>query len=146
MEHEPSLISSQLPSSRARALFALGLLVPAASIGTAAAMVFEATRGPVGQAIYGVCKVWLLAFPLAWHVFVERRPIRVAPPKMRGMAVGAALGLLIGAAIGGAYLLAGSRWIDAAQLRLAAQRNGIGSPIVYTAFAAYIVLVNSLLE
>ena len=60
--------------------------------------------------------------------------------------MGAGLGLGISVIIFGAYLLLGERVIDPETLRTAANANGIGRPILYLPFVAYLTLVNSLLE
>ena len=129
---------------RYRALLALLLTVPAPSIGVLAAL--WAFPGPAGQAIYGLCKAWLLGFPLFWRVRVERAPISFSPPRQGGFVFGAVSGLVMGGAVAGAYLLLGSRLIDAAFFRSVALRNGMGTPERYLALALYLSLINSLLE
>jgi membrane protease YdiL (CAAX protease family) len=123
---------------------ALLLLVPVPSIGTAAAMVLA--PGPPGQAIYAVCKGWLLALPLLWLLLVDRGRLSWSPPRQGGLVVGFVLGVLVAAIIGTAYFAAGGRLIDATQVRRAAEAKGLASPLLYLGMAAYLVLVNSLLE
>jgi hypothetical protein len=55
---------------RRNAGLTLLLLVPAPTIGPAAAMVVM--PGPLGQCIYIVCKLWLLAMPLLWLRLVDQ--------------------------------------------------------------------------
>ncbi len=130
-----------------RPLLALALLAPAPSIGTYFAMSFEATRGTtLGQIIYAASKVWILAFPLVWYILVERGRPSLSPARKGGLAIGAALGLGISVAIAAVYWLAARPWIDPEQMRDAATRNGLNSPQKYLALAAYLVLINSLLE
>ncbi|MGH9361455.1 MAG: CPBP family glutamic-type intramembrane protease, partial [Thermoanaerobaculia bacterium] len=131
-------------SPRPRAVLALLLLVPAPSIGVLAAM--WAARGPVGQAVYGLSKLWILALPLLWLKLVERAPLSLSPPRRGGMALGIASGCFMGGAIALAYLLLGSGWIDAAAVRRAAELNGIGTPGRYVGLALYLTFINSLLE
>ena len=56
--------------TRRCALLALLLLVPAPSVGTLLAM--RVVPGPAGEAVYGLCKGWLLAFPVAWTALIDR--------------------------------------------------------------------------
>ena len=54
-----------------KAVLALILLVPAPSLGTLAGMVlFPHTT--LGTALFAAAKVWLLAFPLVWHLCIDR--------------------------------------------------------------------------
>jgi membrane protease YdiL (CAAX protease family) len=130
-----------------RALIALLVLVPAPSIGVFFAMVFEPTRGTaLGQSIYAGSKLWILALPIIWLKLVDKAQLSLSPPRHGGLMTGAALGILIAAAIFMTYWLVGARWIDAAQVREAADRNGIGTPVNYFGLILYLALVNSLLE
>ncbi len=130
---------------RIRSLIALALLVPAPTIGVLMAMHIQ--PGPLGQAVYGGSKVWILLLPLAWLVLVDlKRPEVSSPFNARGLWPGAGLGLLIGAIIFGAYLLIGAQWIDAEAMRAVADRNGLNEKWRYLALAGYLCVVNSLLE
>ena len=61
-------------------------------------------------------------------------------------AEGLLLGALFGAVVLGANALIGERWLDPEVLREVADSAGFGTPGAYLAIAAYIALVNSLLE
>ena len=74
-----------------RALIALLLLVPAASIGTAASM-FWWPELALGKAVFVACKLWLVLLPLVWLRVVDREPLSWSPPRRGGFGVGAALG------------------------------------------------------
>ena len=131
-------------SSRSNALIALVLLVPAPSVGTYCAM--YALRGAEGQAIYGICKLWLAAMPLAWWLWIDKGKLGWSPLRQGGWLAGLSLGIVIAAAILLGYELFGKNWIDVEKVRQAAATNGIGSPAIYLLFSAYLILVNSLLE
>ena len=132
-------------STRTRSLIALTLLVPAPTIGVLMAMHFS--PGPVGQAVYGASKVWILLLPLAWLLLVHgQKPDISSPLKARGIGLGVVLGLLIGAIILGGYMLIGKQWIDADAMRVVADRNGLDEKWKYLALAGYLCVVNSLLE
>lgn len=123
------------------------LLVPAPSIGTALAMGFDATQGTaLGQSAYAFSKVWLVAFPLVWLLWVERGRLSFSPPQRGGFAVAAGIGVTLAAGIAGAYFLLGTLLIDPQQVRAAAEQNGIGTPSAYLLLSAYLIAINSLIE
>jgi membrane protease YdiL (CAAX protease family) len=129
---------------RRLAFLALLLLVPAPSIGTVCAMWLM--PGPVGQAIYGFCKVWLLGFPLFWLHFVERRRWSLSPVLHGGLGAGLLLGVALGGFIIGCYGIFGRDIVDTARLQQIAQQVGIGTPASYLGLAFYLTFINSLLE
>ena len=130
--------------ARRSAFVALLLLVPAPSVGTLLAM--RVMPGPIGQAAYGLCKLWLLALPLVWTLWIDRGRLGWSLPRRGGLVAGTVAGVLMAGLILAAYGVAGGRWLDPAHVREAAGRSGLLSPGLYLAFAAYLVLVNSLLE
>src|SRR5262249_16627279 len=129
---------------RLSALLALLLLVPAPSIGTIMAM--QILPGPIGQTIYGLCKLWVLAIPVVWTLLVDQNQLGWSRPRQGGLVTGAAVGIVLSAIILAGYSLVARRWIDPTHIRQMAEQNGIGSRSMYLAFAAYLVLINSLLE
>ena len=137
-----------MQSRRKRALVALLVCVPAPSLG--ALLAYSIAPGPVGQVAYALLRVWLAVLPLLWLKWVERAPVRwspVAPERRReAVFVSLALALAFVAAILGVYELVGSTWLDAQLLRDAAATTGLGTPARYLAFAAYLCLINSLVE
>lgn len=131
---------------RQRALLALLVLVPIPSVGTALAMHVPAAQGAVGQIAYGVCKLLLIALPLGWLLWVDKGKLSWSKPQRGGFGVAALLGLMICGIVLAAYWLIGRAWIDPEQVRQAALRNGIGTPLRYLAFSAYVFLINAALE
>ena len=123
---------------------ALALLIPAPSLGTAAALWL--LPGPSGQAIFALSKVWLVVFPAAWWLAVERGGLSWSPARHGGLGVGALSGLALGAVIAIFYWTVGRGSIDPQLVREAAVRSGVGTPAAYLAGSAGWVLVNSLLE
>ena len=140
---------SRTGSSREKklALLALLLLVPAPSVGVMLAMVIDSTQGTmIGKGAYFLSKAWILALPVLWLLWVEKKRLGISRPERGGLLMGAGLGLGISAIIFAAYLLIGDRIIDPQTLKDAAIANGIGRPILYIPFVAYLTIVNSLLE
>ncbi len=131
-------------TSRRNAVLALLLIVPVPSIGVFAAMI--AAPGPLGKTVFLVAKVWLVLFPAAWYLVVERGRPSWSPPRLGGLGVGALSGLAILAAIVTGAWLAGARTMDLTPLRAAVAEMGLGTPGAYLAAAAGWTLVNSLME
>ena len=134
-------------STRLKALAALLLLVPAPSLGVALSMMIDGTRGTLmGQAAYALSKVWILALPIIWTLWVDRQKLSLSPARKGGFGVATGLGLLIGVVIVGGFMLFGQTIIDPVVLQDAVRNNGIGTPLRYLGLAVYLTLVNSLLE
>ena len=131
---------------RRRALWALGLLVPAPTLGALCAFVLA--PGPVGQGLYLAAKVWIAVLPLAWVLGVERRrlDLRFRPADGRAWLEGLALGALLCAGLAGLWLAGAAELIDVATLRAALERAGVRGGLGYLAVAAWICIVNSALE
>jgi hypothetical protein len=104
---------------------ALLLLVPAPSIGTAAAT-FWWPELALGKVVFAVSKLWLVLLPLVWLRFVDRAPLSWSPPRRGGFGVGTALGLAIALGIFAAFAIArhfGA--IDAGMVAERAARTGL---------------------
>lgn len=102
--------------------------------------------GAVGKAVYFACKFWLLALPLVWLILIDGKRPSWSRPTRGGMLVGGLTGLAIAVGILAVYRLFVHGRIDADTLRTLAAANRFDEPAVYLAFAAYLTLVNSLLE
>ncbi|MEG4278974.1 CPBP family glutamic-type intramembrane protease [Microcoleus sp. MON1_C1] len=129
---------------RKSALLALTLLVPAASIGIIAALYIAPGRW--GQTLSVFCQLWLLVFPIAWSVFVDRKKLRLSVPKRQELLAGAIWGIFMFAVILGIYSLFGQHWIDPVVAKEKSYQLGISSANIYLIVEAYFVLVNSLIE
>ncbi len=102
------------------------------------------------QATYLVVKAIQFAFPLVWVWFVLREPLRSGPPAARGLAIGAAFGLLV---VGAGWLLFDGVLRDAEAFARAATLIrekvggfGIDSAWKYAVLAGFYSLFHSLLE
>ena len=130
--------------SRRHALLALALLAPVPSLGVYAAMV--AAPGPVGHGVFLIAKLWLLVFPAAWYLLVEKGKPSCSPPRRGGMVAGVLSGMILAVAIVlGAWLVDVQR-MDLTPLRAAVREMDLASPATYLAAAAAWTLVNSLIE
>jgi membrane protease YdiL (CAAX protease family) len=111
--------------------------------------------GKVGSIVYTASKVWILLFPVAWTMLVERRvqgrehlrrrEFLGLACSGRGIITGALQGTVIAVLIIGVFL-AVRRGIDAGSLRQVAGAAGFGTIRAYVLLGTYLALVNSLLE
>jgi membrane protease YdiL (CAAX protease family) len=132
-------------TQRRRAILALGLLVPAPSLGTLTAMVLV-PGSPIGSAIFIACKIWLFALPAVWHLWIDRKPVSLSPAKNGGFMMGAITGIAISVAIVSAYSLFGTALLDVTVLRDKVEAMGLANPVYFALGAAYWILINSVLE
>jgi membrane protease YdiL (CAAX protease family) len=131
-------------ANRHRALIALLLIAPIPSLGVIMAMVVA--PGPVGKTIFTAAKIWLLVFPAAWYLLVEKGKLGWTPPDRGGFAVGVASGTAFaGIIVVGAWLV-GVQHMDLAPLHSEVQKMGLNSALPYLAAAAGWTFVNSLME
>ncbi|MEM6394255.1 MAG: type II CAAX endopeptidase family protein [Planctomycetota bacterium] len=153
--NEPARPPRDTPASKPKALLALLLLIPAPTLGTLFGLgVVEAGPEWLGQSVYFGAKAWLLALPLVWHLFVDHGPISWSPPRTgkQGRAdwvVAVVSGLVITAIIFAAYALLGRHLIDEPtreHVRTLAAGNGLDDWRKYLFLAAYITVINALLE
>jgi hypothetical protein len=129
---------------RRRAVLALAAIVPAPTIGLVAAMVVWPDRA-LGQVVFALLKLWLLALPVVWLVVVERRRPRIPPLRGRGMLAGIVTGALIFVVIVGAYWLLG-HWVDKAAMVEQIESIGLGVLWMYALGALYWCTINAILE
>jgi len=138
---------SNTARERRRAWLALLLLVPVPSISILLYRPDESGEvGAFANAFYLFGKVWLFAFPLAWHLFVDCRRATFSPTNLRQLGVGALIGVGMSLAIVGTYFALGTSWIDGDTLRANLASGGIDTPAKFVALGAGISLVNAFVE
>jgi uncharacterized protein len=128
-----------------KSILALCLLIPAPSLGVAAASICF-PNSMLGTALFAFSKLWLLALPVLWHLFVDKEKLQKPTLKAAGLVPGFGLGLLLSAAIYAAYSLFGGTLLDPSLMSREVEKIGLDSPLLYLAGAAYWILVNSVLE
>lgn len=131
-------------SDRGRAWLALAAVAPAACAAAIAGLVFG--KGQAATVIWALSKLWLVAVPIAWRLFVDRKPLSLSPARRGGLAAGAVVGLVSAIAIVAAYLLVGRGWIDPSVIRATLAETGLLDPRVYFGVALFWVVGNSALE
>jgi len=131
-------------TDRRRAMLALALVAPAPTIGIAAALIVW--PGPVGRSVFTVAKLWLVIFPGAWFVLVEKGRPGWSPLRKGGSATALIVGIASAAVILAAYRVLGVAAIDPSALRAKAAEMAIATPPAYLLGAAYWIFVNSVIE
>src|SRR5262245_43833699 len=86
------------------ALIALVFLVPASSIGTAAALLWLPDMAAGRVTVLG-SKPWIILVPMIWLKLVDHEPLSWSPPRHGGFGMAAALGFAIAAVIVLAFVL-----------------------------------------
>jgi uncharacterized protein len=133
-------------TDKTRALVALLLLVPAPSLGTAAAL-FWWPEHTIGKVLFLAAKIWMVVLPLIWLVFVDQSRLSWSPAKRGGFGIAMATGLCIAAIIFGAYALV--RKLDVMDVDLIVERairTGLNQPGFFIGGALYWITLNSLME
>ena len=138
-----SLLHHPARIDRWKSIIALLFIVPVTSIGALCSTVLA--PGAVGQGIAVCCGIWLLVFPLLWHVLVERQPLRWRITS-DGWRVGAILGAMMFGTIFASYWLAGRYWLNIPDIRARVNQMGMNIPLMVFGFGTFQTLVNSLIE
>lgn len=98
---------------------------------------------------YAVGKVLQFSFPFVWVRFVERRPIRLSPPR-RTEPTALLFGVVVMAVILAGYFggLRGSELVAGARGRMLAKLTpiGLGTPLGFVAMAGFYSVAHSFLE
>ena len=126
-------------------LTALALLLPAPPLGVLAGMVFWPDTA-AGKGLFFVSKLWILAIPLWWRIFAEKKRLSLSRPKRGGFAAAAGLGVLIAMIILVFYSTLGRMLIDPQRLKDMAAETGLNKLPVYLTGAIYWITINSVLE
>jgi uncharacterized protein len=130
--------------SHNRSILALLLIVPVSSIAAICSTVI--VPGAIGQGIAVCCGIWMLIFPVAWHLFIDRQKLRLKVTQDDGWLVGIILGILMFGLIFGSYWFAGKYWLNIPDLRARVTQMGMNVPLMVLGFGTFQTLVNSLIE
>jgi uncharacterized protein len=130
--------------SHNRSILALLLIVPAATIG--ALFSTKLAPGAIGQGVALWCGIWMLVFPLFWHLSFDRQQLRLRLNQNDGLLVGTTLGLIMFGTIFGSYWFIGKYWLDLADIRARVDLMGMNIPLMVFGFGTFQTLVNSLIE
>ncbi|MFO0828402.1 MAG: CPBP family intramembrane glutamic endopeptidase [Phycisphaerales bacterium] len=109
-------------------------------------MSFWIAPGAVGIVVYALCKAVLYLTPALWHRFRDGGAWSLSPPRAGGWRLGIASGAGIGVIILAASWILGDRAIDVELFRAILAKNGLSDPAKFLLAAAWLSIVNSLLE
>jgi membrane protease YdiL (CAAX protease family) len=129
-----------------RAVIALLLLLPAPTLGTAAGMLWWPEQ-PIGKILFLATRIWIVAIPLVWLLFVDRSQLSGSPARNGGFTAAIASGLGIFVVIFFAYAATvrlGA--LDSAMITDRAAQTGLNRPAFYLGGAVYWIALNSLME
>lgn len=129
--------------NRNRSILALLLIVPISSIGALTSTVVA--PGAIGQGIAIGCGIWMLIFPLAWHVLIERQQLKLRLAQ-DGLVVGIILGIMMFGLIFASYWFGGRYWLNIPDIRARTSQMGMNIPLMVFGFGTFQTLVNSLIE
>jgi membrane protease YdiL (CAAX protease family) len=130
---------------RTKPILPLLLLVPAPSIGVLSAMILWPDTA-FGTAVFSVCKVWLLLFPVVWHLAADRQRPSWSRPEKGGFVWGIGSGVAISLLIFVVWMIIGPQLLDFQLMRSQISAIGLNDPLRYTSGALYWILINSVLE
>lgn len=126
-------------------MWALALLLPAPSLGVLAGMIVWPDQA-LGNSLFFLAKVWLLALPVIWRLAVEKKRISWSRPTQGGFGIAVGLGAAIFVFIVLAYVTVGRQLIDPKAIQAMGADTGLSRRSMYLAGALYWVTVNSVLE
>ena len=134
-----------------RALLALALILPAPLIGVSSSFYLPEWKSAIGdieigKAIWLLAKLWLVALPVAWLLYVDGGKLSLSPTSKKGIVAGLVSAIPVGAVILGLYMFAKDSLIDPAESKRIIAEMGISSPGNFLIFAFSMSLVNSLME
>ncbi len=135
---------TQTSSCRA-AVLALLVSVPIPTLGAYLAMI-AFPEDTWAKVLFFVAKLWMLAVPVLWLMFIAKQKPRLPRWSNRGMLAAHVTGVLIFLIILGAYFGFAHAWVDFEPMREKIASMSLDNPLLYLAGAAYWCTVNSLLE
>jgi hypothetical protein len=134
-----------------KALLALVLILPAPLIGVSSSFYFPPLTTPTGQEIevgkiiWAVAKIWLMALPVAWLLFVDKGKLSWSPTNTKGVLAGVLWAIPVSVVIFFAYWIAKGSLVDP-DAKQTIENLGITTPAKFLIFASAMSLGNSLME
>jgi len=134
-----------------QAIIALCLILPAPLVGVSSSFyiapitVLGSGEIQYGKVIWAVAKIWILLFPVAWLLCVERGGISWSPTNKRGIIAGLLWSIPVAIIIFVTYWLFKGSLIDP-DAKASIDELGITTPAKFLIFASAMSLGNSLME
>lgn len=143
------LFAMVFPSIMAWTYF-IALSRPASMAGVASPAEVGPQANPALQSAYGLGKVLQFTFPLVYLLLVDRASLRPSRPRLRGLGLGIAFGLLVGVGIILLYHFGLqdklTRLGTVQQVRAKVEEFGAATRFHYLLLAAFLSFVHSLFE
>jgi uncharacterized protein len=127
-----------------QAYLALALIVPISTIGALTSLWIA--PGVVGQRVVLICGLWMILFPAAWTLAVERRLPKPKLPNRNSVWLGALLGGLMFVIILASYGLLGKPLLNGSDILLQVRQIGFGNQTQFLLASFYGTFINSLVE
>ncbi|MBC8202562.1 MAG: CPBP family intramembrane metalloprotease [Planctomycetes bacterium] len=134
-----------------KACLALVLILPAPLIGVSCSFYLPPIRSiytheiEVGKIIWAAAKLWLIALPVVWLLFVDNGKLSWSPAKKKGIAAGLLWSIPVVLIIFATHWLAKGLLIDP-EAKATIDELGISTPAKFFIFASAMSLGNSLME
>ena len=138
-------------NTRQKALLALVLILPAPLIGVSSSLYLPsietgAQEIEIGKFLWGVAKLWLLLFPLAWLVIVDNGKLSWSPTGLKGVLAGLLWSIPVSLALLGAYWVSKGGSLVDPEATSFIKELGLTTPARFLIFASAMSLGNSLME
>lgn len=133
--------------AKKQAIVALCLILPAPLLGITASLYLpQLGELQIGQAIWLLMKVWLIAMPVLWLLYIDRGKLSWSPTTLNGIIAGFLWSIPVAGVIFGVYLIAINSIIDTEGIKTQIEQFGLSSPAKFWIFAGAISLGNALME
>ena len=132
--------------TKRKAIVALCLILPAPLLGITASLNPPSIGDiQIGKAIWLLMKVWLIAMPVLWLLYVDKGKLSWSATTSKGVIAGLLWSIPVSIAILGIYWIAKDALIDP-EAKQKIDDLGITSPAQFLLFAIVMSLGNSLME
>ena len=131
-------------SSRKSAIIALSIMVPIPTISVIFSM--NLTQGILGNIIWFLSKLMLVAIPLIWCMKVDKYRPDFGIKNLHGLKMGVYTGIGMSLVVYLAWLILGRSYLDYSEIKGVFLSTGLTNPGVYFGLAAYWIFLNSILE
>ncbi len=140
-------MQQQMKHLSQRAMLALCLVLPAPMIGIFASLYMPPFgQIQVGQVIWFLMKVWLVALPVLWLLYIDRGKLSWSPTTKKGVCSGLVWALLMTGVIIGGYFFFLNSIVDKDGIRGQIEQFGLTLPLTYWLFAIAVSFGNALME
>ena len=139
------MLSNLTPTNRA--IVALCLILPAPLVGILASLYVPPLGDiQIGQGIWLLMKLWLIAMPVLWLLYIDGGKLSWSPSSTKGIVAGCLWVIPVVIIIFGAWLIVRMTLVDEVGIKSQIEQFGLASPAKFWIFASAISLGNALME